>query len=398
MSSADLAVGGPGIAEGDTNSAESDLELAENDLELAEDAADLTDDARAMISAELAHVLSPDSDLAMVLSGDMSRSLSELPFADDVSPAAWNVSDASALAQMHQMFRLGGAAAAVTHTAGCSDVELEEAGLAHCEDAAVTNAVRAAFSAAPRYVLGRVSGFECPASQGSQGPCAGDPPAGALRLNELCEINPFAGTPWEDDSPEDDPWEDAIHRALEPLCREVVRLEAAGVHGFVAEGGHALLTGAAVRAIRQVSSRPVIATTTVSTVIADGLFADETPIDVEDRIRAEFQMLANVGATALGVEVPLGAEASLGCLERALPRLASLSAAEGMALCVRLRAGTQAPEGPRLARVLDGVARVACDANVRILSLGPGFSCADTASLVAALRPHVARRGWRLIG
>lgn len=338
----------------------------EGDLEAALAMAELrpSDDARDMISSELAHVLSRESDVALVLSGDMSRALAELPFADGVPEAAWCVSDATALAQIHQLFRLGGAAGAVTNTAGCTDVELATAGLAHCEDAAVEGATRAALSCSPRYVLGRVRGF-------------------AAEAGDATDV-----------------------RAA--LAREASRLEEAGVHGFVAEGGRAKDVAVALRAIRDVSGRPVVATVPVAGPDAERMSAPEGDAEVESRLRAALAELADAGATALGVEV------GLSHLAEVLPRLSLLSEGEGLALCVTLVAdgsadadadAAPAHTGSRSARAMDlarareleAAAAALTAAGVRTVSLGRGFAPGDTARLVQSLRPHFATLGWRFV-
>lgn len=338
----------------------------EGDLEAALAMAELrpSDDARDMISSELAHVLSRESDVALVLSGDMSRALAELPFADGVPEAAWCVSDATALAQIHQLFRLGGAAGAVTNTAGCTDVELAAAGLAHCEDAAVEGATRAALSCSPRYVLGRVRGF-------------------AAEAGAAVDV-----------------------RAA--LAREASRLEEAGVHGFVAEGGRAEDVAVALRAIRDVSGRPVVATVPVAGPDAERMSAPEGDAEVESRLRAELAELADAGATALGAEV------GLSHLAEVLPRLSLLSEGEGLALCVTLVAdgsadadadAAPAHTGSRRARAmglarareLEAAAAALTAAGVRTVSLGRGFAPGDTARLVQSLRPHFANLGWRFV-
>ena len=340
----------------------------EGDLEAALAMAELrpSDDARDMISSELAHVLSRESDVALVLSGDMSRALAELPFADGVPEAAWCVSDATALAQIHQLFRLGGAAGAVTNTAGCTDVELAAAGLAHCEDAAVEGATRAALSCSPRYVLGRVRGFAAEAG--------------------------------------------AAADARAALAREASRLEEAGVHGFVAEGGRAEDVAVALRAIRDVSGRPVVATVPVAGPDAERMSAPEGHAEVESRLRAALAELADAGATALGVEV------GLSHLAEVLPRLSLLSEGEGLALCVTLVAdgsadadadadAAPAHTGSRRARAMDlarareleAAAAALTAAGVRTVSLGRGFAPGDTARLVQSLRPHFATLGWRFV-
>lgn len=340
----------------------------EGDLEAALAMAELrpSDDARDMISSELAHVLSRESDVALVLSGDMSRALAELPFADGVPEAAWCVSDATALAQIHQLFRLGGAAGAVTNTAGCTDVELAAAGLAHCEDAAVEGATRAALSCSPRYVLGRVRGF-------------------AAEAGAAADV-----------------------RAA--LAREASRLEEAGVHGFVAEGGRAEDVAVALRAIRDVSGRPVVATVPVAGPDAERMSAPEGDAEVDSRLRAALAELADAGATALGAEV------GLSHLAEVLPRLSLLSEGEGLALCVTLVAdgsadadadadGAPARTGSRRAgatdlaraRELEAAAAALTAAGVRTVSLGRGFAPGDTARLVQSLRPHFATLGWRFV-
>ena len=340
----------------------------EGDLEAALAMAELrpSDDARDMISSELAHVLSRESDVALVLSGDMSRALAELPFADGVPEAAWCVSDATALAQIHQLFRLGGAAGAVTNTAGCTDVELAAAGLAHCEDAAVEGATRAALSCSPRYVLGRVRGF-------------------AAEAGAAVDV-----------------------RAA--LAREASCLEEAGVHGFVAEGGRAEDVAVALRAIRDVSGRPVVATVPVAGPDAERLAAPDGEAEVESRLRAALAELADAGATALGVEV------GLAHLAEVLPRLSLLSEGEGLALCVTLVAdgsadadadsdAAPAHTGSRRARAMDlarareleAAAAALTAAGVRTVSLGRGFAPGDTARLVQSLRPLFATLGWRFV-
>ena len=340
----------------------------EGDLEAALAMAELrpSDDARDMISGELAHVLSRESDVALVLSGDMSHALAELPFADGVPEAAWCVSDATALAQIHQLFRLGGAAGAVTNTAGCTDVELAAAGLAHCEDAAVEGATRAALSCSPRYVLGRVRGF-------------------AAEAGAAVDV-----------------------RAA--LAREASRLEEAGVHGFVAEGGRAEDVAVALRAIRDVSGRPVVATVPVAGPDAERMSAPEGDAEVESRLRAALAGLADAGATALGAEV------GLAHLAEVLPRLSLLSEGEGLALCVTLVAdgsadadadadAAPAHTGSRRARAgdlarareLEAAAAALTAAGVRTVSLGRGFAPGDTARLVQSLRPHFATLGWRFV-
>ncbi len=344
----------------------------EGDLEAALAMAELrpSDDARDMISSELAHVLSRESDVALVLSGDMSRALAELPFADGVPEAAWCVSDATALAQIHQLFRLGGAAGAVTNTAGCTDVELAAAGLAHCEDAAVEGATRAALSCSPRYVLGRVRGF-------------------------AAEAGAAAG---------------AATDVRAALAREASRLEEAGVHGFVAEGGRAEDVAVALRAIRDVSGRPVVATMPVAGPDAERMSAPEGDAEVESRLRAALAELADAGATALGVEV------GLSHLAEVLPRLSLLSEGEGLALCVTLvadgsadadadaddapaRTGLRRARATDLARAreLEAAAAALTAAGVRTVSLGRGFAPGDTARLVQSLRPHFAVLGWRFV-
>ena len=340
----------------------------EGDLEAALAMAELrpSDDARDMISSELAHVLSRESDVALVLSGDMSRALAELPFADGVPEAAWCVSDATALAQIHQLFRLGGAAGAVTNTAGCTDVELAAAGLAHCEDAAVEGATRAALSCSPRYVLGRVRGF-------------------ATEAGAAADV-----------------------RAA--LAREASRLEEVGVHGFVAEGGCAEDVAVALRAIRDVSGRPVVATVPVAGPDAERMSAPEGDAEVESRLRAALAELVDAGATALGAEV------GLSHLAEVLPRLSLLSEGEGLALCVTLVAdgsadavadadAAPAHTGSRRARAMDlarareleAAAAALTAAGVRTVSLGRGFAPGDTARLVQSLRPHFATLGWRFV-
>ena len=344
------------------------LPLDEADLEaaLALPEVPQSDDARDVISRELAHVLEAGSDLALVLSGDMSRALGELPFSDGVPAAAWCVSDVSALAQLHHLFRLGGAAGAVTNTAGCTDVELEAAGLAHCEEAAIDGAVRAALSASPRYVLGRVRGF-----------AVGDAAREAL--------------------------------AREALVREAARLEEAGVHGFVAEGGSAAETVLALQAVREVSGRPVIATMAPGACSGDPATGMAAP-EAVSRLQCDLHELACAGASALGAEL------GLGDLGEPLEMLALLSQREGLALCVRVandadvadaaaEDGASAARARRaraasaaaVARALEAAAATLTAAGVRTVSLGRGFLPGDTARLVQFLRPHFASLGWRFV-
>lgn len=317
-----------------------------------------TDDANAAISAGLGHVLSLGSDLAMVLSGDMATSLADLPFSDGVAAPEWNVSDASALAQMHRLFRLGGAAAAVTHTDHCCELELEKMGLAHCADAAIGNAVRAAVSAAPRYVIGAVTGIPIP---------------------------PADPAPAEE--------------AFSSLRQLAIRLEEAGVHGYLAHAASFDSAEQSLRAIREVSLRPVIAGVSLSAPPSSAP-DDRTRDDRtrEDRTRDEravaagFDRLASSGADALSVEVPLS------ITEKDLSFLSRLAAERGRALHARLVCDDRArASASSLQRAIADAAQVLVDSGVRLCSLGPGFACGDTALLVDALRPHIARRGWRFV-
>ncbi len=309
---------------------------------------DPTDDANAAISAELGHVLSLGSDLAMVLSGDMARSLADLPFSEGVAAPEWNVSDASALAQMHRLFRLGGAAAAITHTEHCCELELEGMGLAHCADAAIENAVRAAVSAAPRYVIGAVTGIPIP-------------PADPAPAEEV----------------------------FSSLRQQAIRLEGAGVHGYLAHAASFDSAEQALRAIREVSLRPAIAGVSLSAL------PSSTPDDRtrdERAVAAGFDRLASAGADALSVEVPLS------ITEKDLSFLSRLAAERGRVLHARLVCDDRArASASSLQRAIADAARVLVDSGVRLCSLGPGFACGDTALLVDALRPHIARRGWRFV-
>jgi hypothetical protein len=312
-----------------------------------------TDDANAAISAELGHVLSLGSDLAMVLSGDMATSLADLPFSEGVAAPEWNVSDASALAQMHRLFRLGGAAAAITHTEHCCELELEGMGLAHCADAAIENAVRAAVSAAPRYVIGAVTGIPIP-------------PADPAPAEET----------------------------FSSLRQQAIRLEGAGVHGYLAHAASFDSAEQALRAIREVSLRPAIAGVSLSALPSsapDDRTRDDRTRD-ERVVVAGFNRLASSGADALSVEVPLS------ITEKDLSFLSRLAAERGRVLHARLVCDDRArASASSLQRAIADAARVLVDSGVRLCSLGPGFACGDTALLVDALRPHIARRGWRFV-
>jgi hypothetical protein len=238
--------------------------------------------------------------------------------------------------------------AAITHTEHCCELELEGMGLAHCADAAIENAVRAAVSAAPRYVIGAVTGIPIP-------------PADPAPAEETFSI----------------------------LRQQAIRLEGAGVHGYLAHAASFDSAEQALRAIREVSLRPAIAGVSLSALPSSA--PDDRTRD-ERAVAAGFDRLASAGADALSVEVPLS------ITEKDLSFLSRLAAERGRVLHARLVCDDRArASASSLQRAIADAARVLVDSGVRLCSLGPGFACGDTALLVDALRPHIARRGWRFV-
>ena len=208
-----------------------------------------TDDADEQAANELGRAICGASGETVVLSGDMSRPLSELPFSEGV-----------AISEMHRLYRDAGANAAVTNTMWCSAPAIAAAGLDVSVRDANDRAVRAAYSSASRYVIGAI------------GPCVRAPR----------EPNAASCAAWRE---------------------QATRLKWGGVHGFLLRGmRRADEAASCVECVRQVSERPVICLLDCD---ASGLLADGSPL------ADGLARVAEAGAHGIGVTATLSDVAAL---------------------------------------------------------------------------------------
>ena len=84
-----------------------------------------TDDADEQAANELGRAICGASGETVVLSGDMSRPLSELPFSEGIANALWNACETETISEMHRLYRAGHTPR-VKPTKSCNACSLKE--------------------------------------------------------------------------------------------------------------------------------------------------------------------------------------------------------------------------------------------------------------------------------
>lgn len=72
------------------------------------------DDADSQAAQELGQILSGERRALLCLSGDIEKPLLGQPFADSIAPADWLLSEPALVSRYHELYRLSGAACALT--------------------------------------------------------------------------------------------------------------------------------------------------------------------------------------------------------------------------------------------------------------------------------------------
>ncbi|MGN0077049.1 MAG: homocysteine S-methyltransferase family protein [Parafannyhessea sp.] len=300
-----------------------------------------SDDEDAIQRQELASVLCGRTGAAVVLSGGMGPLIAEQPFSQGIPYAEWNLSDSALIGQLHGLFHAAGADCAVTHTLGCSDVQLD-AGLARVARESNVGAVREARSCGPRFVLGA--------------------------LGQVAEERP-------------DGLEDS-------LCRQATQLADAGVHGLLLLAHDVALAADLVRAILKVVRLPLVAMVPFSSADAADDATDrqpEGPLTPDGLTPSQaFSQLAAAGAFAVGASVRLEDAASFSTA------LASAADAAGRGLVVRLDGDERdAQPGERDGSLGSVAVRTAAEslvrAGVRVLGYAGPDPLGATAAILATL-------------
>ena len=286
-----------------------------------------TDDADEQAANELGRAICGASGETVIMSGDMSRPLSELPFSEGVANALWNACETETISEMHRLYRDAGANAAVTNTMWCSAPAIAAAGLDVSVRDANDRAVRAAYSSASRYVVGAI------------GPCA--------------------QAPREPDAASRSAWRE-----------QATRLKWGGVHGFLLRGmRRADEAASCVECVRQVSERPVIC---LFDCDASGLLADGLPL------ADGLALAAEAGAHGIGVTAMLPDAAALA------PTVVDVACALGRGAAVVASCDPSAP-----ARTLQAayarMARSLHDLGVTVIGCGRGSTVRHTAAVADAL-------------
>lgn len=290
-----------------------------------------TDDPVEQASREFGRVLSGRSDEAIVISGDMSAPLADLPFSEGVANALWNTCETETVSELHRLLRDAGATAAVTNTLSCSEPAIAAAGLDVPMRDANERAVRAAYSSASRYVVGAI------------GPCGIDPAAGGTALR-------------------------AARSAYRDQAR---RLKWGQVHALLVTRMRGLADAlAAVEASSQVCDRPIVCCVECDSA---SLMPDGT------RVVDAFRELATAGAHGLGACVPLAGAPDLA------GELVASASASGCGAAFVLDVAGHPLRGKSLAAEFGRVAGLLRAAGSRVIGCGAGASVAHTAAVSDAV-------------
>ena len=286
-----------------------------------------TDDADEQAANELGRAICGASGETVVLSGDMSRPLSELPFSEGIANALWNACETETISEMHRLYRDAGANAAVTNTMWCSAPAIAAAGLDVPVRDANDRAVRAAYSSASRYVVGAI------------GPCA--------------------QAPREPDAASRSAWRE-----------QATRLKWGGVHGFLLRGmRRADEAASCVECVCQVSERPVIC---LFDCDVSGLLADGLPL------ADGLALAAEAGAHGIGVTAMLPDAAALA------PTVVDVACALGRGAAVVASCDPSAPVRT-LQAAYARMARSLHDLGVTVIGCGRGSTVRHTAAVADAL-------------
>ncbi|WP_028263736.1 homocysteine S-methyltransferase family protein [Atopobium fossor] len=115
------------------------------------------DDACEQAANEFGKILTGQAGENLLLSSDLSQMLSQLPSADAMPSPLWVQYEPETVTSLYQLQVACGASALLTQTAGCTSNLLDELD-EHLSCYEICNrAVRAAYAAAPRFVLGTIT-------------------------------------------------------------------------------------------------------------------------------------------------------------------------------------------------------------------------------------------------
>jgi S-methylmethionine-dependent homocysteine/selenocysteine methylase len=240
-------------------------------------------DAATLAAAELSSALAASGSEPLVFGGPIDSMLARQPLADGIPAPLWDVEEPETARHLHRLFHDVGAEVAVANTAEATAPVLEATGVGLPVDVVVAAALRAAYSCAPRFVVGEV------------GPCGASGEAAVRAYAQLAASL-------------------AAHEAHGILVSRMPSLP------------EALLALGAVRAAAP--SLPAIASVRLDA--SGSVSATGEPVE------QAFSALAAAGATALGAD---------GLDARAMAALAPriLAAAHDVGLEALLRPGSSAP-------------------------------------------------------
>ncbi|KXB35230.1 homocysteine S-methyltransferase family protein [Atopobium deltae] len=118
------------------------------------------DGATEEASNDLGQILTGQIPQCLVFSAGLSGFLAELPFAETMCDALWVTEEPETLTQLYNMQMGAGAAALVTQTRQCSVDKLRKLDESLRVESLCFQATRAAYKAAPRFVLGLIDHVE----------------------------------------------------------------------------------------------------------------------------------------------------------------------------------------------------------------------------------------------
>lgn len=119
------------------------------------------DGATEEASNDLGQILTGQIPQCLVFSAGLSGFLAELPFAETMCDALWVTEEPETLTQLYNMQMGAGAAALVTQTRQCSVDKLRKLDESLRVESLCFQATRAAYKAAPRFVLGLIDHVRC---------------------------------------------------------------------------------------------------------------------------------------------------------------------------------------------------------------------------------------------
>ena len=311
------------------------------------------DDACEEAANELGKILTGQAGENLLLSGDLSRTLAQLPAAQDITGPLWVQYEPEMLTSLYQLQAACGATGLLTETAACTSnrlAELQE-GLV-CQELC-DKAARAAYAVGPRFVIGTMSSAPIPV--------------------------------YDQDSP--------AARQVRALYTEQARaLVDAQVHALFITGMTNIEDAVcAVHASRLVCSRPLICALDAEAV---------TSKYHKDQLSAQVKRLVDVGADAVGISNVLLSVGALfaACLDASDPVQPSVQtlAQDLVDSAQRYGIGTLMTICPDRSGCSDSqdsadeqaflqLAQDLARANIRVIGAGKGSTAHHTAALSAGL-------------